>query len=714
MEAVECGSTALGIILSYYGRIVPLAELRRQCGVTRHGVNAYEICCAARHYALEARGRRVSLTDLAQLPCPFIIHWAFHHFVVVEGFARNGVYVNDPGFGPRWIAWEEFSRNYTGVLLDLRPGPNFQKGGRRPPVWRLAWEPLARSWPAVTYCTLAGLLLVVPGLAVPVFSQVFIDALLLENRVNWLRPFLLGMTVVLLLQAALQYLQKRYQRRLQVKLSATMSSRFLWHILRLPVGFYEQRDSGEVASRSALNQEVAAFAVGPLASLAIQVVLLCFYAAAMFAYDVVLTSLALAAAAANGWILWRTTRRQRDFQMRLLQEGSRLNGLALGGLQGIETLKASGREEGYFNRWAGGYARTLMAMQDLEQIQLHLGLLPVLFGGLTNTAVLVVGGLRVMEGNLTLGMLIAFQSLLWSFQAPLAQLSQTSFQIQQMHANLSRLDDVHANPTDPLTERRPDAVGAEVKRLTGLVELRDVVFGYSPNDPPLIQGFSLTLQAGRSVALVGASGSGKSTLAKLVAGLYQPWEGEILFDGLQRVEIPLQVFASCVAYVEQIGAFFGGTIADNLTLWDQSITPAQLTQSCRAAAIQDVVEKLSGGYNAELFEAAANLSGGERQRLEIARALLRAPALLILDEVSNALDTETEHRVHYHIREQACSCLIIAHRLSTVRDCDEILVLKDGRVVEQGNHEELWLQNGEYVRLIQAEADEDSGLDTPR
>jgi ATP-binding cassette subfamily C protein len=706
MEAVECGSTALGIILEYHGRVVPLAELRQACGVSRHGVNAYEMCRAARRYGLTAKGYKVPLEKLHRLACPFIIHWEFNHFLVVEGFATDGVYVNDPSVGPRRISAEESHHGYTGVVLVMEPGPGFEKGGKRPAVWRLLWEPMCRSWPALLYCLLAGLLLVVPGLALPVFTQVFIDSILMENRARWLRPFLLGMTLVLLLQAALQYWQKRCQRRLQVKVAVAMSVRFMGQILRLPVGFYEHRATGEISSRSGLNDQVAAFAVGPLANLAIQVLLLLFYATVMFVYDALLTGIAVLAAVIHVWIVVRVVSHLRDFQLRLAQEAGKLGGISIAALQGIESLKASGREDGYFNRWAGGYAKVLIAQQALERTQLHLGLLPLLLGSLTSTSVLAIGGLRVMEGHLSLGMLVAFQSLLLSFQVPLQQLVQLGFQIQQMHVHLSRLDDVHASAADPHAGDPTESIGSEIVQLRGLVELRRVSFGYGPLDPPLIKDLSLTIHPGQSVALVGASGSGKSTVAKLVAGLYQPWEGEVLFDGLPHHKIPRAVFTSGLAYVEQNCAFFSGTVEENLTLWDRSIAPSLLVRSCQEAAIHEVVQALPGGYSAELLESAGNLSGGERQRLEIARALLRDPAILILDEAYSALDTETEHRIHRQLRQRGCSCLIIAHRLSTIHDCDEILVLKDGVVVERGRHEELLHRGGEYTRLIRSEEDQ--------
>jgi ATP-binding cassette subfamily C protein len=708
MESVECGSTAVGIILEYHGRVVPLGELREACGVSRHGVNAYEMCRAARRYGLSARGFKVPLERLDTLPCPFIIHWEFNHFLVVEGVAHDVVYVNDPTVGPRKISAEEFHLGYTGVVLLMEPGPGFQKGGKRPAVWRLISEPVGRSWRAIVYCLLAGSLLAVPGLAVPVFSQVFIDSILMENRTKWLRPFLLGMALVLLLQAALQYWQKRCQRRVRVKLAVAMSVRFMGHILRLPVGFYEHRSSGEISSRSGLNDQVAAFAVGPLTNLAIQVMLLVFYAVVMLVYDRLLTGIAILAVVINVWVVARRVHHLRDFQLRLAQEAGKLGGISIAALQGIESLKASGREDGYFNRWAGSYAKVLIALQALQRTQLHLGLLPLLLGSLTNTAVLAIGGLRVMDGHLSLGMLVAYQSLLSSFQVPLQQLADLSFQAQQMHVHLTRLDDVHSSAIDLQTEDRTELWGPELFRLGGLVELRRVSFGYSPLDPPLIEDLSLTINPGQSVALVGASGSGKSTVAKLVAGLHQPWTGEILFDGLPRQRIPRDVLANGLAYVEQNFAFFSGTVEDNLTLWDRSISPGRLVQSCQEAAIDEVVRALPGGLSAELLESGGNLSGGERQRLEIARALLRDPVILILDEVYSALDTETEHRIHRHLRARGCSCLIIAHRLSTIQDCDEILVMKEGRVVERGRHHELLRRGGEYARLIRS--DEDDGL----
>lgn len=707
MEAVECGAAALGIMLGYYKRIVPLAELRRECGVSRDGSKASNILKAARNYGFQAKGFKKELDQLPNLCPPYIVFWNFNHFLVVEGFGNKSIYLNDPASGPRKVSRQEFDEGYTGVVLVMEPDQEFQQGGRKPSLTLSLWSRLQNATGALIYCMVAGFILTIVGLAVPVFSQIFVDEILVQQRYHWLRPLLLAMAIATVLQGSLTLLRLRYLRRLKVKLSVGMSSRFLWHILRLPVGFYAQRFAGEISNRTSLNDQVADVLSGKLATTAIDTVMVIFYALVMLQYDRVLTLVVASFAAVNVLTLQWISRQRVDANQRLIQEYGKAAGASIAALQSIETLKASGLESDFFSRWSGYYTKAINSQQELGVTNQTFSILPTLLSALSSMALLVVGGLRVMDGHLSIGMLIAFQGLMQSFLLPVNNLVNFGSTLQEMEGNLIRLDDVLDNPIDGAggagEEKISLSPSSPLPRLQGYVELENVTFGYSRLDPPLIENFSLSVKPGGRVALVGGSGSGKSTIAKLVSGLYEPWEGEICFDGQPRNQIPQSILTNSVALVEQDILMFGGTVRENLTLWDTTVPDKNLVRASKDAAIDDVIFSMSGGFDAELIEGAANLSGGQRQRLEIARALVNNPSILIMDEATSALDSETEKIIDQNLRRRGCTCLIVAHRLSTIRDCDEIIVLEHGRVVQRGTHEELWQVEGVYSRLISSE-----------
>ena len=709
MEAVECGAAALGIILGYYDRIVPLAELRQACGVSRDGSKASNILNAARSYGLQAKGFKVDLDGLRKLQCPYIVFWNFNHFLIVEGFAKDKVYLNDPATGPRTVSLPEFDQSFTGVVLISEPSAEFQLGGRKPSLTLSLWDRLQSSLGALVYCVIAGLLLVIPGLAIPAFSQAFVDNVLIEGRSDWLRPLILGMIFTAILNGFLTLLQLQFLRRMKIKLAVGMSSRFLWHILRLPVSFYDQRFAGEISSRVRLNDSLANLLSGRLATTVISAFTVVFYALVMLQYDVVLTAIGIAFVIVNVSV-WRwVSRRRVDANLRLMQEQGKVSGVAISGLQSMETLKASGLESEFFSRWAGYYAKAINARQEMDTTNQNLGVLPSFLTSITSMLLLAVGGLRVMDGVLSIGMLIAFQALMQRFLEPVNNLVSLAGELQEMEGNLGRLDDVLRNAIDPAVELdisiSPTQLPAANVRLQGYIELRNITFGYNRSAPPLIENLSLSLKPGQRVALVGGSGSGKSTVAKLVCGLYEQWAGEILFDGQSRRDIPRSILTNSIALVEQDISLFAGSVRDNLTLWDSTVPFSNLVRACKDAAIQDVVLSMPGGYNADLAEGASNLSGGQRQRLEIARTLVNNPAILVMDEATSALDSESEKMIDQKLRERGCTCVIVAHRLSTIRDCDEIIVFDRGKVVQRGSHEELRQIEGKYLELIRSEGE---------
>lgn len=705
MEALECGAAALGMVLAYWGRWVALEELRVAAGVSRDGVNAANIVKAARTYGLEAKGYREDTAGLRDLPLPFVVFWNFNHFVVVEGFGKDRVYLNDPASGPRHVTAQEFDESFTGIALTFQPGPDFKRAGHRPSLTRGLARRLRGSRTALTFVILVSLLLVVPGLVIPAFTKIFVDDFLVKQLQDWIRPLLLAMAITAVLRAALTWVQQGYLLRLNTRLALLSASRFFWHVLRLPAEFFTQRYAGDIAGRVAANDRVAQLLSGDLATNMVNVVQVVFYAVIMLFYDVVLTLVGVGMAVINVLALRVVNRRREDANRRLLQDQGKLMAASMNGLQLLETLKAAGTETDFFRRWAGYQAKVIDTQQELGVPNTVVRGVPATLSAITTALILGIGGFRLMNGDLSVGTLIAFQTLMASFMGPIAGLVDLSGRLQQIKGDLTRLDDVLRYPVDPrfAPATASAAPAAPPGKLSGLVEVRGVSFGYSRLAPPLIDGFSLTLRPGSRVAIVGASGSGKSTLARLITGLYRPWSGEILFDGRPIDALPRAAVTSSLAAVDQDIFLFEGTVRDNLTLWDENVPEARLTRAAEDAAIHAIIAARSNGYGSVVAEGGANFSGGERQRLEIARALTGDPTILVMDEATASLDPVTEKEIDDHLRRRGCTCVIIAHRLSTIRDADEIIVLDRGAVVQRGTHEKLMAEPGVYANLIATE-----------
>ncbi|HSG40501.1 MAG TPA: NHLP family bacteriocin export ABC transporter peptidase/permease/ATPase subunit [Thermoanaerobaculia bacterium] len=706
MEAVECGAAALGIVLAHFGRWVPLEELRIACGVSRDGSKASNIVKAARQYGLEAKGFKKEPQTLRATRPPMILHWNFNHFLVLEGFGKKGqVYLNDPAGGPRTVTGEELDQAFTGVVLTFQPGPEFQKKGDPPRLIPALRSRLTGVRAALAFILLAGLALVIPGLVVPVFSKVFIDSVLLENRRDWLPPLLLAMSFAAVMTGALTWLQQSHLLRLETRLAVGASSRFLWHVLRLPTEFFSQRFAGDISSRVAINDRVAQLLTRDLATNALGVLMIVFFALILFQYDPVLTLVGIGVVSLNVAALRYVSRKRVDGNRRLVQDQGKLLGTAIGGLQTIETLKATGGESDLFTRWAGYQAKVVNGRQDLERYTQMLDAVPPMLSAVNTALILGIGGLRVMNGDMTLGGLVAFQLLMALFIAPVNRLVSLGGRLQMVEGDMNRLDDVLRYRIDPSagSGAGEEPAEGEAVKLAGHLELRNVSFGYSRLDPPLIEDLSITLKPGARVALVGGSGSGKSTISKLVTGLYQPWEGEILFDGRSRSATPPGVMTNSLATVDQSVFLFEGTVRENLTLWDPTIPLPEVVAAAKDACIHEDIAARPGGYDSPVEEGGANWSGGQRQRLEIARALVGRPTVLVLDEATSALDPTTESRIDDALRRRGCTCLIVAHRLSTIRDADEIIVLERGKVIQRGTHDELKEAEGPYARLISAE-----------
>ena len=700
MEAAECGVASLRMVLAHYGRWVPLDELREASGVSRDGVKASSILKTARAYGVTAKGLRQDPDEIRVGLLPAIVFWNFNHFVVVEGYAPGRWFLKDPGVGSRTVTDEEFDRSFTGVVLQLEPGPDFQRGGTPPRVLTGLAKRLRHSIAGLLYVVLAGLALVIPGLAAAVLTKAFIDQVLVADQPGAIGPILGLLFGAALMIGVLTALRQRYLMALETKLSLHSSGVFLWHVLRLPIAFYAGRSAGEISGRVPRNDRVAVLLSSEVAAALIDSVVVIFYFVVMFGYSPALALVGVAGVVINVLALRAVGRRRRDETLRTLQDAGLLLGSAMSGIKSIESIKASGRESDLFTRITGLHARTVSGAQRLGRASLPLLVVPPFLAALTTAAVLGWGGLNVITGAMSLGTLIAFQVLMNRAIEPVGRFVQLGGTLQEIGGDLERLDDVLANPVVQIDEA---SSFAPVTRLAGMLELRDVTFGYSVLEPPLLEGVNLTLRPGSRVALIGGSGSGKSTISRLVAGLYEPWSGEILFDGRPREDWPRDTITSSLALVDQDIRLFSGTVRDNLTMWDPTIPTARVVQAAHDAAIHDQIARRPDGYGTAVRESGANFSGGEAQRLEIARALVAEPRILVLDEATSALDPSTEQLVDGNIRRRGCTTLIVAHRLSTIRDCDEIIVLDRGRIVQRGTHDEMIGSGGPYTALFAAD-----------
>ncbi|MEU6220009.1 NHLP family bacteriocin export ABC transporter peptidase/permease/ATPase subunit [Streptomyces sp. NPDC047022] len=703
MESVECGAASLAMILAHYGRHVPLEDLRSACGVSRDGARASSVLRAARSYGLEARGYQTEADQLKDLTGPVIIFWAFQHFLVVEGirsrYGRTVVAVNDPASGPRLMDWEEFDSGFTGIVLSFEPGPEFRPGGSKGGAGRALLERRLPSGRAMPLVLMASVLLVIPGIATPAFTRVYIDQVLSGNSPGYLAPLLLAMVLTAFAVLVLTSVQRHYLLRLEIRMGLVSSARFFRHLLRLPVDFYLQRRPAEVAKRVSGNDVVAEILSRDFVLTVVNLILVLFYAVLLIRDDVLLGVIGVGMALLNVVVLHAVSRSRTDAVAALRTDRGNLTATTFTTLSMIETVKATGAEPDAFSRWAGFMAKVVTVKQKLGVPTAVLTVIPPMLAGLNSGLILLVGGGRVVDGAMSVGLLVSFQTLLVALSRPVTQLTNLGGRLQDVTADIKRLYDVERYPVADCFSR-PDPPARP--RLDGRLDFQEVRFGYSPLGEPVIKDLTFTVSPGSRVAVVGGSGSGKSTLGRLLTGLYAPWSGQILLDGKPREEISRTVLASSLAYVDQEISLFEGTVRDNLTLWNDDVTDEEVSAALGDAAVFETVMTRPGGIHSLVQEGGRNFSGGQRQRLELARALAAQPTLLVLDEATSALDPETERVIMDNLRRRGCACLIIAHRLSTVRDADEIIVLHQGEIAERGTHEELLAMGGRYAALIES------------
>lgn len=702
MEALECGAASLAMILAYYGKWLPLEQVRHDCGVSRDGSGAKNILRAARNYGLIAKGYRYEpdvLKKEGKFPC--IIHWNFNHFVVLDGFKGNKAYINDPAKGAYSVSMDIFDQSFTGICLMFEPGESFEPGGSRTSMLSYARKRLKGTGTAIAFVVLTTLISALIGIINPAFSRIFLDRLLTGVNPGWVVPFLTGLSCLCVLQIIVMWIQVVYSLKINGKLDLVGSTTFMWKVFNMPMDFFSQRMAGDIQLRKNTNATISSDFVNTFAPLALNTVMMVFYLVVMLRYSVILTIMGIGSIILNLIFSNIISRKRINISRMQMQNAGKLAGTTVSGIEMIETIKASGSENGFFEKWAGYQAGVNTGRVKFAKLNQMLGILPQLCNFLCSTLVLMTGVFLAMQGQFTVGMIMAFQSFLTSFMTPANTLISAGQTLQEMRTEMERVEDVMNYPCESVFHE--DTENEEYKKLSGSTELRHITFGYSRLSEPLIEDFNLSLKPGSRVAFVGASGCGKSTLSKLISGLYKPWSGEILFDGKKMSEINKSVFTGSLAVVDQEITLFEDTIANNIKMWDSSIEDFEMILAARDAQLHEDIMHRDGGYQYRLKEGGKDFSGGQRQRLEIARALAQDPTIIILDEATSALDAKTEYDVVKSIKDRGVTCIVVAHRLSTIRDCDEIIVLDRGKVVERGTHDELIKLGGMYTRLVSNE-----------
>ena len=704
MEALECGAASLTMVLAYYEKWIPLEQVRADCGVSRDGSNAKNILKAARSYGLTAKGYRYepeTLKKSGKFPC--IIHWNFNHFVVLNGFTKNKAVLNDPAKGTYSVSMETFDKSFTGICLLFEPSESFEPGGKPKSVVQFAKSRLKGTGSAVAFVVLTTIISSLLGIIRPAFSRIFLDRLLTGQNPQWLYPFVIALTFIAAIELLVSFISIYVNQRIDGKMASYGNTSFMWKVLRMPMEFFSQRMAGDIQQRQGSNASISGMLVNTFAPLFLNAVMMIFYFVVMLRYSVLLTAVGLCSILINlvmGQIISKKRINITRVQMR---DSGMLAGATVAGIEMIETIKASGAENGYFEKWSGYQASVNTQKMKFVRLNQYLGLIPSIVSSLTSTAILAIGVFLTIQGKFTIGMIMAFQGYMSSFTSPALSLISAGQGIQEMRTEMERIEDVMQYPTDVNYENEVLDETAEYDKLSGLVELHNVTFGYSRLAEPLIENFDLTLKPGSRVAFVGSSGCGKSTLSKLISGLYQPWSGEILFDGKPMREIDRSVFTGSLAVVDQDIILFEDTIANNIKMWDSSIEDFEMIMAARDAHLHEDIMQREGGYQYKITESGKDFSGGQRQRIEIARVLAQDPTIIILDEATSALDAKTEYEVVNSIKERGITCIVVAHRLSTIRDCDEIIVLDNGKVVERGTHAELFARGGLYTELVSNE-----------
>lgn len=695
MDAMECGAVCLSIVLGYYGLYLSSEEARAACGISRDGSKAINIIKAARRYGMDAGGLSIhEIEDLRQIKPPFIIFWQFNHFMVVEGIEKNTIYINDPGTGPRTISFEEFDKDYTGIVIKLTPGEEFTPGGKKEKsTLGLLYDYFKDDKLELSFIFLTSVLFTIPQASIVLFFKFFVDNILVKKQTQWMPGFVFSMLFIVISITVLLWIQQYFIVRYKLLFSIKKIPKFFNTLLHLPMSFYTQRSSGDMANRMHIFDVISEKITTAISDSVTSILSIVIYTLIILFLNPVMGLVTILVTALNFSSISFTKRKIVDLGRRFSQDRAKMYSVEYSGVKMMEELKFMGAENRFFSRWLSFKFKVMGSQQKIDLYTAFISILPATLYFLNLVIIIILSIHYVLHGAITVGGIIAIYTLLLLFPGPVTNIVNNLLQINELKADLIRVNDVTQGAIH--VEKKPHD-GIKTKNL---IDIKSVYFGYSKLEAPILTEIDISLKKGHSIAITGMSGGGKSSLLNLVSCLFEPWAGEIYLKGKNVKDyVPSDLF-KIISYVDQNIFLFEGTLRDNLTMWDNTIDDATIIEALKVACVYDVVV-LKGGLDYHVQEGGGNLSLGQAQRIELARALIKKPELILLDEATSALDSTTEAAIYDNLRKMDCSFIIVAHRLSAIRQCNEIVVIENGGIIERGVHAELMALNGRYKGFI--------------
>jgi len=696
MEACECGAASLGMILSYYGRRLPLEQLRIDCGVSSNGSNLSLIKAAAERNGLIARAYKMEPSAVRQAPFPVIIHWNTTHFVVLCGFNKRGAVIADPACGMVNVTPEDFSKSFTGIVMTFEKSETFSRLNYKKGANFISVH-VKKFIPSLIFSIIVGTILSVFRFLVPFFDTAFIDKILIDRKTAELPVLIIFMIICMMFISISGALGSYLHNDLEKKLSLVINSDFMLKMTKLPIIFFTQRNPGELTNRQHGNLKIAENLCFVLISIIVNVFFGVIYVVGFFLFDLKIGIVGLFSVALNVTVILISANRLDRNTVLFMRNDGVLRGGVSAAIDMIETTKSCGCEDSIFERIMGAAAKNYTVSSKMEMISTYATTSLSLINNLINALLLTLGIGYVISGKLTIGVLIAISGLLSVFLGSLNEVSTMSLSMRSLKGNIEAANDAMNYASDG---GFLENIEEQTRSINGDIQIEDLSFSYGLYAPPVIKNLSLGFGKGESVAIVGKSGSGKSTLLKLLMGLYSPTSGKILYSGNERFEFSKEYFYFRIAIVDQNIRMFEGTVLDNISMFDKDISYEEAVEAAKIACIHNVIINRESAYYASVLENGKNFSGGQRQRIEIARALAKKPEILILDEATSALDDSTEAMVMENIKAKNITLIIISHRLSTIRNCNKIVVLNNGEIFEQGSHEGLIKADGIYKKLV--------------